>query len=290
MAKYSILLVGRNKGMIGDFFTHLRDDLECLSCSGRFEDIRNHLKHYKPDALIYCLLEDSFEDMQQIVSAKSKLEEEDVPLVIIGVGEDCDEFSRYSANAAQLVIDKSGLSITQILGRLNRFLDGRPTSRKKSKLEEQVFGDQTLQEAARALDLELGISMPESMSMSDQVKKHILVVDDNTMMLKTIKESLRENYEVATAISGKVALKFLENKTVDLILLDYEMPVESGPQILEKLRANDATKDIPVIFLTGVKEESKIRKVLSMKPQGYLLKPIEHDKLIAAIKKQFGQE
>lgn len=290
MAKYSILLVGRNKGMIGDFFTHLRDDLECLSCSGRFEDIRNHLKHYKPDALIYCLLEDSFEDMQQIVSAKSKLEEEDVPLVIIGVGEDCDEFCRYSANAAQLVIDKSGLSITQILGRLNRFLDGRPTPRKRSKLEEQVFDDQTLQEAARALDLELGISMPASMPMLDQARKHILVVDDNTMMLKTIKESLRENYEVATAISGKVALKFLENKTVDLILLDYEMPVESGPQILEKLRANDATKDIPVIFLTGVKEESKIRKVLSMKPQGYLLKPIEHDKLIAAIKKQFGQE
>lgn len=289
MAKYSVLLVGRNKGMIGDFFTHLRDDLECLSCSGRFEDIRNHLKHYKPDALIYCLLEDSFDDMQQIVSVKSKMEEDDVPLVIIGVEEDCDEFSRYSANGAQLVIDKSGLSITQILGRLNRFLDGRPSPRKKSKLEEQVFSDRTLEEAARALDAELGISMPMSMPMSAQEKKHILVVDDNTMMLKTIKESLRDNYEVATAISGKVALKFLENKTVDLILLDYEMPVESGPQVLEKLRANDATKDIPVIFLTGVKEESKIRKVLSMKPQGYLLKPIEHDKLIAALKKQFGQ-
>ena len=292
MAKYSVLLTGRNKGMIGDFFTHLRDDLECLSCSGRFEDIRNHLKHYKPDALIYCLLEDSFEDMQQIVSAKSKLEEEDVPLVIIGVGEDCDEFSRYSANAAQLVIDKSGLSITQILGRLNRFLDGRPSHRKKSDLEKQVFDDQTLQEAARALDMELGLSMPAGLALGGaQEKKHILVVDDNAMMLKTVKESLRgEEYEVATAISGKVALKFLENKTVDLILLDYEMPVESGPQVLEKLRANDATKDIPVIFLTGVKEESKIRNVLSMKPQGYLLKPIEHNKLIAAIKKQFGQE
>lgn len=288
MAKYSILLVGRNKGMIGDFFTHLRDDLECLSCSGRFEDIRNHLKYYKPDALVYCLLEDSFEDMQQIVSVKSKLEENDVPLVIIGVGEDCDEFSRYSANGAQLVIDKSGLSITQILGRLNRFLDGRPAPRKKSKLEEQVFDDQTLLDAARALDMELGISMPVPASLSSQEKKHILVVDDNAMMLKTIKESLRDNYEVATAISGKVALKFLENKTVDLILLDYEMPVESGPQVLERLRANDATKDIPVIFLTGVKEESKIRKVLSMKPQGYLLKPIEHAKLIDAIKRQLG--
>ncbi len=275
MSKYSVLLVGRNRVLIDDFFTHLRDDLECLSCSGRFEDIRNHLKHYKPDALIYCLMEDSFDDMQQIVSIKSKMEEDDIPLVVIGVSEDCDEFSRYSANSAQLVIDKSMLTIKQILGRLNRFLDNRQAGRKKSVLPEE----RELLEAARMLDL----------MENEPVRRHILVVDDNPMMLKVIKESLRENYEVATAISGKIALKYLANKKVDLILLDYEMPEENGSVVLEKLRQNEATKDIPVIFLTGVKERTKIQKVLQMKPQGYLLKPIEHDKLLEAIKKQFGE-
>jgi len=275
MSKYSVLLVGRNRVLIDDFFTHLRDDLECLSCSGRFEDIRNHLKHYKPDALIYCLMEDSFDDMQQIVSIKSKMEEDDIPLVLIGVSEDCDEFSRYSANSAQLVIDKSMLTIKQILGRLNRFLDNRQAGRKKSQLMEE----HELLEAARMLDL----------MAKEPVRRHILVVDDNPMMLKVIKESLRDNYEVATAISGKIAMKYLASKTVDLILLDYEMPEENGSVVLEKLRQNEATKDIPVIFLTGVKERTKIQKVLQMKPQGYLLKPIEHDKLLEAIKKQFGE-
>lgn len=295
MAKYSILLVGRNKVMIGEFFTHLRDELECLSCTGGFEDIRNHLKYYKPDALVYCLMEDSYEDMQQILSVKSKLEEDDIPLVIIGSSEDCDEFCRYSANSAQLVIEKSMLSINQILVRLNRFLDNRQVRVNRNRPAEQsrMAGAQNpseeerLLEAARMLNLEMPPEMAEELARP--VKRHILVVDDNPMMLKVIKESLRDKYEVATAISGKIARKYLTNKSVDLILLDYEMPEENGPEVLEKLRNEESTKDIPVIFLTGVKEKTKIQKVLQLKPQGYLLKPIEHDKLITAIKNQFGE-
>lgn len=306
MAKHSVLLVGRNKVMIGEFFTHLRDELECLSCSGRFEDIRNHLKYYKPEALVYCLMEDSFEDMQQIISAKSKLEEDDIPLVIIGQREDCEEFGRYSANSAQLVIEKAMLSITQILARLNRFLDKRQAGAAGKQPQEQncqadvnpavVAGqqetqklpeDQMLLEAARMLNLDLPPEVAEE--LIKPVKKHILVVDDNPMMLKVIRESLRDRYEVATAISGKIARKYLANKSVDLILLDYEMPEESGSEVLEKLKQDEATKDIPVIFLTGVKDRTKIQKALSLKPQGYLLKPIDHEKLVAAIKNQFGE-
>ena len=66
------------------------------------------------------------------------------------------------------------------------------------------------------------------------------------------------------------------------------MPGESGPDVLEKLRENDKTKEIPVIFLTGVTERDKIAQVLVMKPQGYLLKPIDHDKLTDAIDKVLG--
>lgn len=77
----------------------------------------------------------------------------------------------------------------------------------------------------------------------------------------------------------------MENKHTDLVLLDYEMPGENGPAVLEKLRANNATKDIPVIFLTGITEREKITKALVMKPQGYLLKPVEHEKLISVIEK-----
>ncbi len=277
MAKYSVLLVGRNKVLIGEFFNHLGNDLECLSCSRRFVDIRNHLKHFTPDALVYCLLEDSFDEMQQVISSKNKLDENHVPLVIIGQQEDCDEFNRYSANAADMVMIKGSQTITQMSARLIKYLDGRQNSAGGSI--GTSADDQKLLEAMRMLDLD--ITLPVE-------KKHILVVDDNPMMLKVIKESLREDYEVATAISGKIARKYLMNRSVDLILLDYEMPEENGSEVLQKLRQDESTKDIPVIFLTGVKEKSKIQKVLQLKPQGYLLKPIEHDKLITAIRNQLA--
>ncbi len=108
------------------------------------------------------------------------------------------------------------------------------------------------------------------------------------MMLKVIKEHLHEDYDVATAVSGRVALKFLERRTTDLILLDYLMPEESGLEVLEKLRAKEETKDIPVIFLTGVTERKKIKNALVMRPQGYLLKPVDHDKLMEEIAKYIG--
>ena len=57
------------------------------------------------------------------------------------------------------------------------------------------------------------------------------------------------------------------------------MPEENGLAVLQKLRLNEETKDIPVVFLTGVSDRGKIREALLYKPQGYLLKPIDHEKL-----------
>ena len=88
---------------------------------------------------------------------------------------------------------------------------------------------------------------------------------------------------MATGINGKVAMRFGESKKVDLVLLDYEMPGESGAQVLEKIRAHEQLKDMPVLFLTGITAQQKIKDVLAYKPQGYLLKPISRAELTQAI-------
>lgn len=84
-------------------------------------------------------------------------------------------------------------------------------------------------------------------------------------------------------ITGKMAEKFLETRPCDLILLDYEMPVENGPAVFKKIKNMESAKDIPIIFLTGVADKEKITEVLMLKPQGYLLKPIDTDKLLNTI-------
>lgn len=95
---------------------------------------------------------------------------------------------------------------------------------------------------------------------------------------------MENDYDVSSAISGMAALKFLNVKEVDLILLDYEMPEMSGPDVLKKLRENPMTADIPVVFLTGINDASKIQKALVLKPDGYLLKPVEKSMLMEKIK------
>lgn len=130
-----------------------------------------------------------------------------------------------------------------------------------------------------------GLEIPE---LVETTRKHILVVDDDVRMLRLIKKYLENDYDVATAVNGRVALKFLESKHTDLVLLDYEMPLEDGPAVLEKIRQNPYTKNLPVVFLTGVSSKEKIQEVLQMRPQGYLLKPINKQKLLLTIEKNIG--
>ncbi|MDE5892237.1 MAG: response regulator, partial [Acetatifactor sp.] len=108
-------------------------------------------------------------------------------------------------------------------------------------------------------------------------------------VLRLVKGVLGNRYNVATAINGKVAMKFLENKETDLILLDYEMPGESGAQILQRIRSNPKLQKLPVVFLTGVTERKRIKEVLELAPQGYLLKPIDTGRLYVTLEKLLGE-
>ena len=119
-------------------------------------------------------------------------------------------------------------------------------------------------------------------------KKHILVVDDDKDILRMLKSALEDKYDVTTVSSGRMAEKYLETKMSDLILLDYHMPGESGADVLAKIRENCSLANIPVVFLTGVTDSDKVQQVLSMNLQGYLLKPINMDRLFLLIRSLIG--
>ncbi len=106
-------------------------------------------------------------------------------------------------------------------------------------------------------------------------RKSILIVDDDVSYLSMISNWLSEWYHVSTVESGVKAINWLADHETDLILLDYEMPVVSGPQVLEMLRGEELTAHIPVIFLTGIDDKESIIKAVGLRPQGYVLKTIE---------------
>ncbi len=119
---------------------------------------------------------------------------------------------------------------------------------------------------------------------TDEFKKSILIVDDDPNYMGVVREWLKDTYKVSMANSGLRALKWLGNNRVDLILLDYEMPVTDGPQVLEMLRADEETKDIPVFFLTGRDDKESVMAVVDLKPEGYILKTVGKDDLMSKLK------
>ncbi|MBR6359879.1 MAG: response regulator [Lachnospiraceae bacterium] len=120
-----------------------------------------------------------------------------------------------------------------------------------------------------------------------EFKKSILIVDDDPQYLSIVREWLRGTYKVSMANSGLQAIKMLGKNKVDLILLDHEMPVTSGPQVLEMLRSDDETKDIPVMFLTGKSDKKSVMSVVDLRPQGYFLKTIKKDELLDKLREYF---
>lgn len=123
-----------------------------------------------------------------------------------------------------------------------------------------------------------------------QTKKKILVVDDSGAMLRNVKGWLEDHYQVVLANSGAMAIKYLATDRPDLVLLDYEMPIVDGKQVLGMIRAEKEFSDIPVIFLTSKDDKESVLQVMSLKPDGYLLKTLEPAKIIQAVDDFFEKQ
>lgn len=120
-------------------------------------------------------------------------------------------------------------------------------------------------------------------------RKHILIIDDDLNMLKTLRYYLQDQYKVTVVNSGKVAVDFLLKFTPDLILLDYMMPMFNGAAVLKIIKSREATRDIPVYFLTGQTDKTTVIECLSLKPAGYIVKPVAKEALLAKMKEAFAE-
>lgn len=282
--KQRVLLTGRYQMIYEDFFTHLTDNFESVSSSLNYTDITNHIKFFNPNLFVYCVSGETSDDMTMIAKMKAKFIRDNISLIIIGDPYDVSQFNDHYPSCADLLIQRpittSGIN-QKILDFLTQLEKERAEEEAEAKAASEAKSAGVATEEVNIQDVDDSLIMKQP----EGIRKHILVVDDDSRMLKLIKSYLIDYYDVATAINGNVALKFLENRKTDLILLDYEMPGENGPAVLERLRANNSTANIPVIFLTGVSDKERIQEVLSMRPQGYILKPVSRAKLFETLSK-----
>lgn len=115
-------------------------------------------------------------------------------------------------------------------------------------------------------------------------EKHVLIIDDDPVVLKTMRSYLEDQYVVTAVKSGKLALKFLEKQRPDAIILDYMMPEWDGSMTFQLIRSTDNGKKVPIIFATGIADKAKVMECLSLKPQGYLVKPVSKSDVLEKLR------
>lgn len=117
----------------------------------------------------------------------------------------------------------------------------------------------------------------------------VLVVDDSATIRGCMRQLLEDGYEVRLADSGMDALREILTYSPDLVLLDYEMPVCSGYQVLELIRSDPALSELPVFFLTSRVDPESVRKVIPLRPNGYLSKHLPSVEIRQYVDRFFGR-
>lgn len=118
--------------------------------------------------------------------------------------------------------------------------------------------------------------------------KKILAVDDEKAIVRLVQVNLeREGYEVVTAYDGKEALEKVESEKPDLIVLDVMMPYMDGFEVLQQLKKNPETRDIPVIMLTAKAQDADVFRGWQSGVDCYLTKPFNPMELKAFVKRVF---
>ena len=116
-----------------------------------------------------------------------------------------------------------------------------------------------------------------------------LIVADDSRMVRGIVTRIVEplGYEVVAAGNGQEALNILESdeQNINLVLLDWNMPVLNGIDVIKKMRADSRLKSIPVLMVSTESEEDRIKQAMDAGAQGYLTKPFTPEQLTNAIRR-----
>ena len=170
----------------------------------------------------------------------------------------------------------TGLGLT-IAQRLIKLMGGNITVTSEFGKGSQFNIDITLPIVAQQRQTELDIS--------NIAESKILIVDDNLTHCNLLKQKLSDwNCKSATVHSAKQAIKALElaktkNITFDLIILDYQMPEETGDVCLDKVRAHNNFKDIPIVMMASIIETGLVKRLQTQGLNAYLTKPFSSEKL-----------
>lgn len=245
--KKKILLIGKISEILGSIHDALNDEYDVQICSSQLATVAGMIKVLHPAMLVVCTV--GVYDLEPDFAPWIDKFSGSMPVIFIIKKEEMPDFRRFCFTTRYKYLNPP-INLDSICDACHTLLE--PGS-----------------EAAE-----------ETVS-----KKQILTIDDSPIVLRMVKNTLKDEYDVLLATGGEMGIKKAKEVKPDLILLDYEMPEMDGKETFLNLKVEEETENIPVIFLTSVSDTKKVREVLDMKPEGYILKPLDAEQLLTKVHK-----
>lgn len=277
-----LLLVGKFTQQFRELNKALASLYEVRTCVNKLEIFDGMFKIKQPDVIVYVIEEkdDSDEDLMEALKKDYK----EVPVICETPDVD-DEWIKQYMRSHRFIYMPTNYSFDELIDMIEYVL-----KRKESgEYELDLLCDVGQEEEEQQKIQEADIVYSKATFTKESDKKTLLLVDDSGFSLRTIRGLIGNKYDVRMVTSGIDAISAILVKRPDLILLDYQMPMLDGKQTMEKIKKLDEAKDIPIVFVTSVKDKEHIKAVLDLKPAGYLLKPVDGDRLLQTIEGIIGK-
>lgn len=246
-----IALIGELGEIVRSLNECLTEEFQVQLCSDQLENVKAMIKISKPDLIIICQI-----GVEEIDNAIFKWIQEECPQTpALGITtsegwKQCQEF--YGQEQFKALFRP--ITKRELLEKCHQMLK----SDSDSNIEKEAVKQLTQ-------------------------KRKIMLVDDSALLLRNMKSMLENHYTICLAKSGEQALKLIPKERPDLVLLDYEMDGMDGKSTFETMKENEDMRRIPVVFLTSIVDRNAIYSVLKLKPDGYILKPPDKEKILETI-------
>lgn len=238
-----ILVVEDEKALLVAIQTKLRHEgYEVISASDGQEALIK-IKDEKPDAVLLDILLPKKSGMEVLedLSKEGDLLAKMPVIIISNSGQDI-EIERAKGLGVKDFLVKTDFTPQDVLNKLSKFVSSSNSA------------------------------TPKALNQSSS-KRLVLVVEDDAFLRKLLVNKLtKDGFKVAETTGGKEALEFLKNNTPIIVLLDLVMPGVDGFQVLEEMRRNPQTKDIPVIILSNLGEPEQMERTKRLGVDDYLVK------------------
>ncbi len=210
---------------------------------------------WKPDLILLDVVLPDVDGYEILELARKDSNLKDIPIYVLSNLSAKEDIERAAGLGARGFLTKSNYTPTQLAEEVKKILQN-PNQQKKKQAEARSDGPVEPE--------------PEK---KDRNGKKVLIIEDEDIFIQIFGDKLRqEGFEVVAAKNGKWGLKEAEKGEYSCILLDMMMPAMDGYSAARELRANENTKNIPIIILSNSAVESEVKKAMDLGVNAYFIK------------------